>query len=75
MRVTREWTWYLYSAPCPTPGMKPSQMPDCSRGTSLFESRFQPLKSPMTLTQSALGAQTANDVPSGSLEMWAPSFS
>ena len=71
--VTREWTRYLYIAPCLTPGMKPSQMPDASRGWSWFAVRFQPLKSPITHTLSALGAHTANVAPSPL--RCAPSFS
>jgi hypothetical protein len=48
--------------------MKPSQIPDCSRGNKPLAVLSQPLKSPITLTESALGAQTANEVPSGSVE-------
>src|SRR3990167_2214792 len=69
----RETIWYLYRAPLPTPGMKPSQMPDRSLGRSGWLSLFQPLKSPATETRSALGAHTAKQHPS--LAGWAPSFS
>src|SRR5579864_8628967 len=55
--------------------MKPSQMPDVSRTYRPFACLSQPLKSPMTLTESALGAQTAKYVPSGSCEGCAPIFS
>ena len=41
----------------------------------MFAVRLQPLKSPITLTASAFGAQTANQAPSGSFERCAPSFS
>src|SRR5205085_11854043 len=43
--------------------MKPSQMPDFSRGLRGCESLLQPLKSPVTWTDSALGAHTENTVP------------
>src|SRR6476661_3990997 len=75
VRVTREWTWYLYRAPWRTPGTKPSQIPDCSRGCSWLVALSHELKSPITLTESAFGAQTAKVAPSGSAERCAPSFS
>src|ERR1700704_1941406 len=67
--------WYLYIAPCLTPGMKPSQIPDCSCGNKPLAVLSHPLKSPITLTESALGAHTANEVPSGSVDRCAPSLS
>src|SRR2546429_4618127 len=55
--------------------MKPSQIPDCSRGYRPLAFLSQLLKSPITLTASALGAQTAKYVPSGSCERCAPILS
>ena len=43
--------------------MKPSQMPDEARGLSGCLVLAQPLKSPMTETFLAFGAQTAKRVP------------
>src|SRR2546421_4533701 len=73
----RDAMWYLYSAPLPTPGMKPSQIPDFSRLCSGWELLDHPLKSPETKAASALGAQTAKDVPStpSTRRGWAPSLS
>ena len=50
--------------PVRTPGMNPSQIPEEPRSVSGFSSRRQPLNSPITLTRSAFGAQTAKKVPS-----------
>ena len=68
---------YLYSAPCPSPGTKPSQIPDDWRDLSGVASGSHSLKSPTTLTASAFGAQTPNttpDVPS-TVTTCAPSLS
>src|SRR5919202_2834479 len=54
---------YLYSVPWRIPGTKPSQMPDDWRGWSGVAAGSQLLKSPMTLTVSAFGAQTENTTP------------
>jgi len=72
-----EAMWYLYRAPLPTPGMKPSQIPDFSRLRSGWELLLHPLKSPEMWTASALGAQTPKDVPStpSTRPGWAPSLS
>src|SRR5207237_2628269 len=48
---------------------------DCSRGYRPLAFLSQLLKSPITLTASALGAQTAKYVPSGSCDRCAPSLS
>src|SRR3954470_21074883 len=53
---SREWTWYLYAAPGPTPGMNPTQMPLDPWGSSRVADLSQPLKSPKTYTLSAPGA-------------------
>ena len=50
--------WYLYSAPLPTPGTKPSQIPELARARSGCDCVSQPLKSPTTETELAFGAQT-----------------
>ena len=58
--------------------MKPSQMPEPSqRAESGWRAASQPLKSPMTETEAALGAQTAKWVPSlpSMARGWAPSLS
>src|SRR3989442_9095378 len=55
--------------------MKPSQIPDCSRGYRPLAFLSQLLKSPITLIASAFGAQTAKYVPSGSCDGCAPSLS
>src|SRR5258708_30123992 len=54
---------YLYRAPCPRPGTKPSQIPDEARGLSTCLVFDQPLKSPITWTFLAAGAQTAKNAP------------
>lgn len=53
---------YLYRAPAPTPGTKSSHTP-LSPSERIGCVAPQPLKSPMTRTARALGAQTANAVP------------
>jgi len=70
--VKREWVRFLDSIareagfhpvlvadPCRQPRTKPSQMPEEPRTRSGWLCRSQPLKSPMTATRSASGAQTA----------------
>ncbi len=54
----------------PSPGMKPSQMPDWARWHKGWLPLSQPLKSPVTQTCAASGAHTAKWVPaaSGSFE-------
>jgi hypothetical protein len=76
-RPPRLFTEYLYSVPTLRPGMNSSHTPlgMCFRMACLR--RSQPLKSPTTLTLSALGAQTAKFTPVTPLTVrrWAPSFS
>ena len=50
---------YLYRAPGPTSGMKASQTPEVPRACKGCSLRFHSLKSPITDTCRALGAQTA----------------
>src|SRR5215204_2955044 len=44
----RDWTWYLYAAPGPTPGTNPTQMPLAPWGFSRVADLSHPLKSPNT---------------------------
>src|SRR5687768_2662598 len=46
--LNREWTWYLYAAPGPTPGTNLTQMPLTPWGSSRVADLFHPLKSPNT---------------------------
>ncbi len=58
-------------------GTKHSQMPEESMGRIGLAAASQPLKSPMTETQRAVGAQTAKRTPGtpSRSATWAPSFS
>ena len=60
---TRDVISNLYRSPSPTFGTNVSQMPLTPRLRIGCEAGFQPLKSPMTLTCSAFGAQTAKCTP------------
>src|SRR5215471_21489333 len=53
---------YLYLPPGPTPATRLSQIPEFARGRSGVALGSQPLKSPITLTASASGAQVAKNV-------------
>ena len=66
----------MYRAPCPIAGTKPLQTPKALRDNGFIRG-FQPLKSPMTETSRAFGAQVAKWVPDEplSLRVCAPSFS
>src|SRR6266511_5271676 len=55
----RETMWNLYTAPGPAWGTNLSQIPEASLAPRGWALGSQPLKSPMTETRSALGAQTA----------------
>src|SRR5918912_3116356 len=59
----RDRRWYLYTAPRSSPGTKPYHTPDDPSGRSAWRSLSQPLKSPMTATDVAFGAHTANEAP------------
>src|SRR4051812_50201368 len=65
--------WNLYVVPGPSPSTSPCQMPDEPCGSRGCEPGVQPLKSPMTDTRWAFGAQTPNTTPAGT--SWAPSRS
>jgi len=54
----------LVHGPGPTPGRKPSKMPDWPRRRRKWRCGVQRLNSPTTETRAAPGAQTANAVPS-----------
>ena len=69
----RAITWNLYRVPLPRPATRPSQIPELARGDSGLLRGSQPLKSPITDTLSALGAQTPNQAPPSTTR--APSFS
>src|SRR5437762_11353460 len=60
---TRDVISYLYRSPSPTVGTNVSQMPLAPRLCMQCDEAFQPLKSPITLTCSALGAHTAKCTP------------
>jgi len=49
--------------PAVAPATTPTQIPEEARGLRGSAASSQPLKSPMTLTARAPGAQTANAVP------------
>jgi hypothetical protein len=66
--LKRERMRYLYRCPAPTPGTNPCQTPVWATGSRRCFPACQSVQSPMTSTDSALGAQTANRVP-----VWAPS--
>src|SRR6185295_18659472 len=68
--------WNLYSVPLPTPGRKPSQIRDSSRGHSACASSAQSLNEPITDTCSAFGAHTEKHVPATPLRITgcAPNF-
>ena len=66
--LSRQWPSrpsraYLYTAPAPTPGTKISQIPESPMDRIACWRPSQPLKSPLTRTAVALGAQTAKEVP------------
>ncbi len=69
-------TAYLYTAPWPTAGTNPSQIPEPSLGASGLRPLSQPFQSPTTDTARALGAQTAKYVPGlrPDFVVWAPSL-
>src|SRR3954470_8234642 len=54
---------YLYRVPTGTSGMKISQTPDDPSERIGWPRPFQKLKSPVTRTPRAFGAQTAKDTP------------
>ena len=54
---------YLYRVPSPMPGTNSSHTPDPPSERIGYARPSQPLKSPVTRTPCALGAQTANDAP------------
>src|SRR5580704_5903874 len=56
-------TEYLYRAPSATPGMNSSHTPDTPSERIGNARPSQKLKSPVTRTPRAFGAQTANDAP------------
>ena len=68
---------YLYWRPAPTPGTKPCQTPVRATGSRRCFPACQSVQSPMTSTDSALGAQTAKRVPvrPPSDSGWAPNLS
>src|SRR6476646_4673191 len=55
---------YLYLAPSVTPGTNSSHTPDPPSERIGYARPSQPLKSPVTRTPCAFGAQTANDARS-----------
>jgi hypothetical protein len=54
---------YLYRTPSPMPGTKSSHTPTPPSERIGYARPFQWLKSPVTRTPRAFGAQTANEVP------------
>src|SRR5690606_23601348 len=55
-----EWIWYLYTSPNSNPSINPSQIPLLSQRTyNQWLYGLQPLTLRTTVTDAALGAQTA----------------